>query len=67
MPTTPEHLLIYFIVGFVLVYLVRRFWSSVKGSGKCGGGACGCGKGGIKRNPMIEKYIRRRDRKHSSF
>lgn len=62
MPLSLEHLLIYGVVAVVLVYLVRRFWSSVRKSGKCGGGACACGKGGVKRNPVIEKYLRRRDR-----
>jgi len=63
MPLSLEHLLIYGVVAVVLVYLGRRFRSSMRKRGGCGGGACGCGKGGIKRNPVIEKYLRRRDRK----
>ncbi|MEX0325314.1 MAG: hypothetical protein AB3N33_04410 [Puniceicoccaceae bacterium] len=56
MPTSIEHLIIYGIVLLVLFYLGRRLFCSLRTSGKCSDN-CTCGKGEIRRDPVITKYL----------
>lgn len=58
MPVSLEHLIIYGIVLIVLFFLVRRFVCSLRGSGKCSRN-CSCGKGEIRRDPVISDYLKR--------
>lgn len=61
MPVSFEHIIIYGIVLLVLLYLGRRLTCSLRQSGKCGSN-CNCGKGEIKRNPVIANYLKKKDR-----
>ena len=56
MPTSIEHLIVYGIVLLVLLYLGRRLFCSMRTSGKCSNN-CTCGKGEIRRDPVITKYL----------
>jgi hypothetical protein len=59
MPFSFEHILIYAIVLLVLLYLGRRFWCSITQSGKCSKN-CDCPKGSdIKRDPVIQDYLKK--------
>ena len=58
MPFTFEHLIIYGIVLLVLLYLGRRLFCSLRRSGKCGRN-CSCGKGEIRRDPVIANYLKK--------
>jgi hypothetical protein len=56
MPTSFEHIVIYGIVLLVLIYLGRRLFCSMRRSGKCSDN-CTCGKGEIRRDPVITDFI----------
>lgn len=56
MPTSIEHLIVYGIVLLVLLYLGRRLFCSMRTSGKCSKN-CSCGKGEIRRDPVITNYL----------
>ena len=56
MPTSIEHLIVYAIVLLVLFYLGRRLFCSMRTSGKCSDN-CSCGKGEIRRDPVITNYL----------
>jgi hypothetical protein len=56
MPFSIEHLVIYGIVLLVVFFLGRRFVCSLRSSGKCSR-HCSCGKGDIRRDPVITKYL----------
>jgi hypothetical protein len=58
MPVSIEHLIIYGIVFLVLLFLARRLTCSLRRSGKCSRD-CSCGKGEIKRDPVISDYLKR--------
>ena len=58
MPYSLEHLLIYGIVALVLILFARRLWCGIRASGKCGRD-CSCGKGEIRRDPVISAYLKR--------
>ncbi len=58
MPTSLEHLLVYAIVLLVLLYLGRRLVCAMRSSGKCSRN-CSCGKGEIRRDPVIAKYLKK--------
>lgn len=59
MPTSIEHIIVYGIVLLVLLYLGRRLLCSMRTSGKCSDN-CTCGKGEIRRDPVISKYLEKR-------
>jgi len=59
MPLSLEHLIIYGIVLLVVFFLGRRLICSLRESGKCSRN-CSCGKGEIKRNPVISDYLKKR-------
>jgi hypothetical protein len=56
MPFSLEHLIVYAIVLVVLGFLIRRFVCSLRSSGKCSRN-CSCGKGEIRRDPVITNYL----------
>lgn len=58
MPTSLEHIIIYLIVLAVLFWLGRRLVCSMRNSGKCSRN-CSCGKGEIKRDPVIANYLKK--------
>ena len=58
MPFSIEHLVIYAVVLLVLAYLGRRLYCSMRRSGKCSEN-CPCGKGEIRRDPVIANYLKR--------
>jgi hypothetical protein len=58
MPIDLEHLIIYALVAAVLAFFARRLLCAVRGSGKCGTN-CSCGKGEIRRDPVISNYLKR--------
>lgn len=58
MPVSFEHLIIYAIVAVVLFFLGRRFFCSIRDSGKCSKN-CSCGKGEIRRDPVIADYLKK--------
>ncbi|NDV63233.1 hypothetical protein G0Q06_12275 [Puniceicoccales bacterium CK1056] len=60
MPVSFEHLVIYGIVLVVLFFLGRRFVCSLRSSGKCSKN-CSCGKGEIRRDPVITNYLKKHD------
>lgn len=60
MPLSLQHLLVYGIVLVVLFFLVRRFICSLRSSGKCSNN-CSCGKGEIRRDPVITNYLKKHD------
>ena len=60
MPVSFEHLIIYGIVLVVLFFLGRRFVCSLRTSGKCSKN-CSCGKGEIRRDPVITNYLKKHD------
>jgi hypothetical protein len=60
MPFSIEHLIIYGIVLVVLFFLGRRFVCSLRSSGKCSKN-CSCGKGEIRRDPVITNYLKKND------
>jgi hypothetical protein len=60
MPLSFQHLIVYGIVLIVLFFLVRRFICSLRTSGKCSKN-CSCGKGEIRRDPVITNYLKKHD------
>lgn len=60
MPFSLEHLVIYGIVLIVLFFLVRRLLCSIREGGKCSKN-CACGKGEIRRDPVITNYLKKKD------
>lgn len=60
MPFSIEHLIIYGIVLLVVFFLGRRFVCSLRSSGKCSRN-CSCGKGEIRRDPVITNYLKKHD------
>lgn len=60
MPLSFEHLIIYAIVLVVLFFLGRRFVCSLRQSGKCSKN-CSCGKGEIRRDPVITEYLKKKE------
>lgn len=58
MPISLENLLIYGIVLLVLLYLGRRLFCSMRGTGRCSRN-CSCGKEEIRRDPVIDKYLKK--------
>jgi hypothetical protein len=60
MPLSLEHLIIYAIVLIVLFFLGRRLVCSLRQSGKCSRN-CSCGKGEIRRDPVITQYLKKKE------
>lgn len=63
MPVDLQHLIVYAVVlgtagAFVYALLPKRRRAQ---SATCGSG-CGCDKGGLKRHPVIARWLKRRDR-----
>lgn len=58
MTTNYEDFIIYALVAVCLIYLTLRLIKSASSEGNCGG-SCDCGKGEVKRNPVIQKYLKR--------
>ena len=58
MPVSLEHLIIYGIVLVVLFFLGRRLLCSLREGGKCSKN-CSCGKGEIRRDPVITDYLKK--------
>jgi hypothetical protein len=64
MPTEWQHLLVYGIVLLTLGWLAVLWWRGRKRFRRCGGSDdCGCPTGGVKRNPVIERYLKKREDK----
>jgi hypothetical protein len=61
MPTDPQSLLIYAIVVLALSWLGWRGWRRYARRTGCGSD-CGC-EDGVRRDPVIQRFLERRDRK----
>lgn len=61
MPVTLQDWIVYAIVLGVLWWLVRRFVVSLRSRGGCGGG-CKCARDTVRRDPVIRRYLRRREK-----
>lgn len=64
MPVTLQDWIVYAIVLVVLWWLLRRFVGSLRSRGGCGD--CKCGRETVRRNPVIQRYLRRREKEDRS-
>jgi len=55
-----QSLIVYGVVGLTVFWLVRRWFAGRRKPGNACGDDCGCSKDGVKRNPAIQAYLRKR-------
>ena len=60
MPTNLQSIIVYIIVGLTVFWFVRRWYLGRKKPGNSCGDDCGCSKDGVRRNPAIQAYLKKK-------
>lgn len=62
MPVTVQDWIVYALVLAVVWWLLRRLAGSLRSRGGGCGGGCKCARDTVRRNPVIRRYLKKRER-----